>query len=467
MTVKFHNSLTRELQEFTPIVDGEVSVYSCGPTVYNYVHIGNLRAYVFNDLLRRYLKYRGYAVKHVMNITDVDDKTIRDSQKEKKSLKEFTEHYTEAFFNDLKILNIEIPEHLPRATDEIADMAAMIKTLVEKGHAYKTDKGDFYFKISTFADYGRLANIDLENLKKNATGRLNTEDEYDKESANDFALWKAYDEKDGDVYWETEIGKGRPGWHIECSVMSTKYLGQPFDIHTGGIDLLFPHHTNEIAQSECALDSKFVNYWLHNEHLIVNGRKMSKSLGNFFTLRDLLQKGHDPMAIRYELLKTQYRQRLDFQEDNMQQNVQTVGKFTDFLDRLNDVSQGTGWTGVAELAKKAEADFMAAMDNDLNISGGLAALFEFMNGVNRHIDELNVDDARQVRAAMEGFDTVLGIMGKREHGELESEVQALISEREEARKAKDFARSDEIRDQLLEMGIELKDTPHGTKWKKC
>ena len=296
--LKFYNTLGRKKQEFKPIKKGEVTMYTCGPTVYSYVHLGNLRAMVFYDLVRRYFKYKGYKLKHVMNITDVDDKTIRDSQKEGKSLKEFTEFYTKSFLDDLKTLNIEIAEVIPKATEEISGMVELIEILLDKGIAYKVDNGDIYFSIAKFKDYGKLALINPDKLKKNADGRLNNADEYDKEDARDFALWKSYDEKDGDVFWETSIGKGRPGWHIECSVMSAKYLGQPFDIHMGGVDLIFPHHTNEIAQSESAYDKKFCNYWMHNEHLIVNGEKMSKSLGNFYTLRDLLDKGYDSKAIK-------------------------------------------------------------------------------------------------------------------------------------------------------------------------
>lgn len=466
MTLSFYNSLSRKLEEFKPIEAGTVRMYSCGPTVYNYVHIGNLRAYVFNDLLKRYLKFSGYSVKHTMNITDVDDKTIRDSQKEGRKLTEFTQFYTEAFLEDLKTLFIEAPDDLPHATQEIDEMVSMIKALIEKGHAYQSDNGDVYFKISSFDDYGELANLKKANLKANAGGRLNAADEYSKENANDFALWKGYTKGDGDVFWDTDLGKGRPGWHIECSAMSTKYLGKSFDIHTGGVDLLFPHHTNEIAQSECAHGANFVNYWLHNEHLIVNGRKMSKSLGNFYTLRDLLEKGHKPVAIRYELLKTHYRQRLDFQEDNLASNLSTVEKFTDFIDRLTDVSSDATWLALDERLAGAEMSFKQSMDNDLNISGGLAAIFEFMNDINRNFNKLGKEDAHKVIALMKRFDTVLGVMQSSESKSLDAEVEALIKERAEARKAKDFARSDQIRDDLLARGIELIDTPQGTKWKK-
>jgi len=288
MAIKFKNSLSRVREEFKPIEPGKVKFYTCGPTVYNFAHIGNFRAYIFEDLLRRYLKYKGYDVYQVMNLTDIDDKTIRDSQKEGISLKDFTGRYIKAFFDDLDTLGIERAEQYPAATEHIPEMVELIKKLTENGYAYEVN-GNYYFKISAFKDYGKLANLDMAGLKAGA--RVAT-DEYEKDSVSDFALWKAWDEADGDVYWETEIGKGRPGWHLECSAMSMKYLGNHFDIHTGGVDNMFPHHENEIAQSEGATGEKFVNYWMHCEYLIVDGRKMSKSLGNFYTLRDIIDKGY-------------------------------------------------------------------------------------------------------------------------------------------------------------------------------
>ena len=463
MALKFYNTLGRKLMEFKPLVKGKVLLYSCGPTVYNYVHLGNLRAYVFVDVLRRYLKYKGYKLKHVMNITDVDDKTIRDSQKEGKSLKEFTEFYTKAFISDLKTLNIEIPEIMPKATESIEGMVKLVEVLLKKGIAYKTDNGDIYFSISKFKDYGKLALIDPEKLKKNADGRLDNSDEYEKEDARDFALWKAYDKEDGDVFWETPFGKGRPGWHIECSVMSAGNLGGTFDIHTGGVDLIFPHHTNEIAQSEAATGKKFCNYWLHNEHLIVNGEKMSKSLGNFFTLRDLLKKGYDPKAIRYELLSTHYRTKMDFREENLKKIPAVLQKFYDFLDKLDECS-GEGHD-VSKLIDKAEKTFEKEMDNDLNISGGLAAIFGFMTSVNKVMGKLSKKDAKEVSKLMMKFDSVLGVM-EHEKVDVSDDIQALVDKREEARKNKDFATADSIRDSLKEKGIVLEDTPKGVRWKK-
>jgi cysteinyl-tRNA synthetase len=458
--IKFYNTLTRKKEEFKPIKKGQVSLYSCGPTVYNYVHIGNLRAYVFVDLLKRYLTYKGFNVKHVMNLTDVDDKTIRDSQKQNKSLKEFTEFYTKEFLKDLETLNIIPANIMPKATESIEGMVKLVKILLSKGYAYKTEKGDIYFKISKFKDYGKMALIDPEKLKQNADGRL--DDEYDKEDARDFALWKAYRKEDGKVFWETELGKGRPGWHIECSAMSKKALGQPFDIHTGGVDLIFPHHTNEIAQSECAYDKKFVNYWLHNEHLIVNGQKMSKSLGNFYTLRDLLKKGYRPESIRYELLRTHYRAKLDFREEELKQIPNTLQKFYDFFAKLKEVD-GPG-IKVDKLIKKAKNEFEKAMDDDLNISGGLAAIFEFMTEVNKVMDKLNKDDAKKVKELMQGFDSVLGVMEKEE--EIPDKIMKIVKKREQARNERNWEKSDELRDKLKELGYFVEDSKKGTRVKR-
>ncbi|MBN2111604.1 cysteine--tRNA ligase [Candidatus Woesearchaeota archaeon] len=461
--LRFYNTLTRKKEEFKPLKKNEAKMYSCGPTVYNYVHIGNLRAYVFVDLLRKYLKYKGYKLTHVMNITDVDDKTIRDSKKEGKTLKEFTEFYTKAFLKDLKTLNIEKADIMPHATQEIEGMVALVKKLLEKGFAYKTDDG-IYFSISKFKNYGKLAKLDLEQLKAGASGRVKA-DEYDKENAHDFVLWKFWDADDGDVFWETEIGKGRPGWHIECSVMSSKYLGQPFDIHTGGVDLIFPHHTNEIAQSEAAEGKKFVNCWIHNAHLIVNGEKMSKSLGNFYTLRDLLEKGYNPMAIRYELLATHYRQKLDFREDNLKKIPATLQKFYDFFAKLGEAKPGKKSAEVAKLVSETKAKFEEALDDDLNISPALAAIFEFMTSVNKIMDTISAGDAEKIKKLMLDFDSVLGIM-QAEETEIPEEVRQLAEKRIEARKKKDWELSDKLRDEIKSKGFTVEDTKEGYRLKK-
>ncbi len=461
--LKLYNTLGRKKQEFKPIKAKEVHMYSCGPTVYNYVHLGNLRAYVFVDILRRYLKYKGFKLKHVMNITDVDDKTIGGSQEKKKTLKDFTEFYTKAFLDDLKTLGIEKPETMPNATDEIDGMVKLVKILLDKGIAYKAEDG-IYFSISKFKDYGKLAKLDLEQLKAGASGRVNA-DEYDKEDAHDFVLWKFWDAKDGDVFWETELGKGRPGWHIECSVMSSKYLGQPFDIHTGGVDLIFPHHTNEIAQSEAAEGKEFVKFWVHNEHLIVNGEKMSKSLGNFFTLRDLIKKGYLPMAIRYELLKTHYRQKLDFREDNLKKIPETLQKFYDFFQKLGEAS-GKGSKEIKKIIKEAKEKFENAMDDDLNIAPALAAIFEFMTSINKIMGDISSEDAKEIRKAMGDFDSVLGIM-KHEKEKAPKEVKDLAEKRLEARNQKDWELSDKLRDEIMQKGYLVEDTKDGYRLKNA
>jgi len=463
MSLKLYNTLGRKKQEFKPIKAKEVHMYSCGPTVYNYVHIGNLRSFIFVDLLRRYLKYKKFKLKHAMNITDVDDKTIRDSHKEKKTLKEFTDFYTKAFLDDLKVLNIEIPEIMPHATDEIKGMVNLVKKLLDKGIAYKAEDG-IYFSISKFKDYGKLAKLDLEQLKAGASGRVKA-DEYDKENAHDFVLWKFWDANDGDVFWETDIGKGRPGWHIECSVMSSKYLGQPFDIHTGGVDLIFPHHTNEIAQSEAAEGKQFVKFWVHNEHLIVNGQKMSKSLGNFFTLSDLLKKGYDPRAIRYELLSTHYRQKMDFREENLKKIPLTLQKFDDFFGKLEKAEGKENSKEVGNLVKEAKEKFEKAMDDDLNISAALAAVFEFMTKINKIMGGISSSDAGKIKKVMLGFDSVLGVM-EHEKEDIPKDVIELAEKRIEARKQKDWELSDKLRDEIKEKGYTVDDTKDGYRLKK-
>jgi cysteinyl-tRNA synthetase len=466
MTLRFTNTLTRKLEDFVPLKAGEVRMYCCGPTVYNYVHIGNLRNAVFNDLLRRYLKYRGYKVVHVMNITDVDDKTIKRARTEQKKLSEITEFYTKAFFEDLEALNVERPEITPRATEEIAPMVDLIQRLLDKGYAYRAAGGDIYFRISKLDNYYELAHLDRSTLVQGGSGRTNRTDEYTKEDASDFALWKAYDAADGDVFWDVPIGKGRPGWHIECSAMSAKYLGQPFDIHTGGEDLIFPHHTNEIAQSEAANRVKLAAFWLHNAYLLVDGRKMSKSLNNFYTLRDLLAKKLDPRAIRYELLKVHYRSPLDFRLEDFEANSKILERLDDLVAGLGQPKAGAGWGDCASAVTAAEQAFSAALDNDLNISEALAALFEFMNAVNRNSDALSQTNADAVLAALKKFDSVLGVIFPKAQA-LDAAAQSLIDEREAARKAKNFARADELRRELEKMGIIIKDTAKGTVWRKA
>ncbi len=465
--LKLYNTLTRKKELFKPLKDKKVGMYTCGPTVYNYPHIGNYRAYIAADLLKRYLKYLGYKVKHVMNITDVDDKTIRDSQKQRVSLKQFTEKYTKAFMEDLETLNIQKADIFPKATEHIKEMVNLVKKLLDKGFAYKGDDGSIYYSVSKFKDYGKLAHINIKELKAGARVK---QDEYTKETVSDFALWKAYSKEDGNVFWQTSIGKGRPGWHIECSAMSMKYLGKTFDIHTGGIDLIFPHHENEIAQSEAATGKKFVNYWIHNEWLLVNGKKMSKSLGNFYTLRDLLDKGYDPMSIRYVLLATHYRQQLNFTFKELEAAKNTINKLKDFMLRLQEIKSEKKNSDVLKIIIKAKTEFERAMNDDLEISPALAAIFNFMREINKLIanNELGRKDAELVYDQMLKFDSVLGLrLDKVEKEELTEEEKKLIEEREIARARKDYAKADEIREILKKKGITLEDTKEGVRWKKA
>ena len=461
--LRFYNTLTRQKEDFHPLRPGKVGMYTCGPTVYNYPHIGNYRAYIFEDLLRRYLQYRGYVVTQVMNLTDVDDKTIRDSQRAGLSLQDFTAIYKQAFFEDLRTLNIAPAEVYPAATDHIPEMVALIQQLLERGYAYETE-GSIYYRIARFPQYGKLAHFEAEELQSGASGRVDS-DEYAKDDVHDFALWKAWTPEDGEVYWDTPLGRGRPGWHIECSAMSMKYLGQHFDIHTGGEDNIFPHHENEIAQSEAATGTTFVNYWLHCRHLLVDQQKMSKSLGNFYTLRDMLGKGFKPKGIRYALLATHYRQPMNFTLDGLQAAENAVQRLSDFLHTLQ--TAGGESFDVHPLLQRTQDAFENAMDDDLNISGALGAIFEMVREVNRAManDQLSEDGARQVIALMHRFDTVLGLLTPDEET-VDSQVEALARERQEARQRRDFARADALRDQLRELGFVVEDTPQGPRLKR-
>ena len=465
MSLNLYNTLTRKKEEFKEIKKGYVNMYSCGPTVYNFAHIGNFRANIFADLIRRYIKYKGYKLKHVMNITDIDDKTIRDSKKEGVTLKEFTQRYTKYFFDDLETLNIEKVEVYPRATDHIKEMVNLVKKLLEKGYAYKADDA-IYYNIKKFKEYGKLSHLKIDELK---AGARVAQDEYDKEHVHDFALWKFWDENDGDVFWETELGKGRPGWHIECSAMSMKYLGETFDIHTGGVDLIFPHHENEIAQSEAATGKQFVNYWLHNEHLLVNNKKMSKSLGNFYTLRDLLEKGYSPRSIRYVLLATHYRQKLNFTFESLKAAENSIKRIDEFMVKLKEIKTEKNNKEIYVLIEKAKSDFEDAMDDDLNVSIALSVVFDFVKKINTFIMNENISkkDAEKAIKLMHDFDSVFGILKKQEKGEISKEIEQLIEKRQEARKNNDYELADKIRDQLKEKGIILKDTKDGVRWEKA
>ena len=462
---RFFNSFTREKEKFVPIEKGKVKMYTCGLTVYDFGHIGNYRAFIFEDLLRRWLEYRGFKVTQVMNLTDVDDKAIKASIKNKVPLKEYTERYTRAFFEDVATLNIEKAEHYPKATEHIPEMVALITKLIEKGYAYKGEDGSIYYEVSKFKDYGKLANIKVENLKLGSRVKV---DEYAKEEAQDFALWKAWNEEDGDAFWEAPFGKGRPGWHIECSAMSMKYLGETLDIHCGGVDNLFPHHENEIAQSEAATGKKFVNYWLHNEHLLIDGRRMAKSLGNYYTVRDLVTKGYDPKSIRYLLLATHYRQQVNFTFEGLEAAKNTLDRLTNFVHRLLDSDGKGSGEQLKLLIGQVQNGFENAMDDDLNISVALAALFDFIRDINNLIDGnmLSKEEAHEVYSLMLRFDKVLGVIGEiKKEEKLPKEAEELIRRREEARKAKDWKTADDIRQQLKAMGILIEDTSQGVKWR--
>ena len=469
--MRFYNTLGRNMQDFQPIEEKVAKMYTCGPTVYNSAHIGNFRAYLFEDLLRRSLEYHGYKVTQVMNLTDVDDKTIRDSRAAGLKLQDFTRKYKDAFFEDLRTLRIEPAEHYPEATTHIPEMIEMIRILFEKGFAYKSEDGSVYFSIAKFKDYGKLAKIDMEQQRSGV--RINN-DEYDKDSVADFALWKAWSESDGDVKWDSPWGPGRPGWHLECSAMSMKYLGRTFDIHTGGIDNMFPHHEDEIAQSEAANSCKFVNYWLHCEHLTIDKKKMSKSLGNFYTLRDLLNKGYSGKEVRWALIGTHYRSKLNFNLGLCDQARSTLKKFADFFGRLKALPQGTaGKEEALRLAADADKKFADAIGDDLNIAEALSAVFTLERAVNTALasNSFQSEAGGVILGQFRRFDRVLAVFdvdaASEEAEDVPAEIMALAQKRIEARKAKDFKTADEIRDSLKAQGWVIIDTPQGMKVKKA
>jgi cysteinyl-tRNA synthetase len=463
MVLKLFNSLGRKLQEFEPINRGEVRMYTCGPTVWNYAHIGNFRTFVFEDLLRRYLKFKGYRVYQVMNITDVEDKIIKGIRQTHKSLKELTEFYESAFMADLDALNIERADLYPRATEHIDDMVRLIKVLQEKGYSYQAPDGSHYFSVSKFKNYGALSGVRLDSLKP--AGRVASDHYEEKMEAADFALWKAWDQGDGKVYWETELGKGRPGWSIECSAMSMKYLGETFDIHTGGMDNKFPHHENEIAQSEAATGKKFVNYWLHSEFLNIGGKEMHKSAGNLVNLRDLLKAGWEPLTIRFFLITARYRETVDLTDSSLEQARAQRARLSDFISRLKSLEgPGKEDSKVPELLQ----DFENAMDDDLNTPRALSVLFSFVKQVNTLMDSksLSKADASKALDALRGVNSVLGVMEFGEE-ELPPRLAEMIARRDEARKRRDFRESDRLRADLLRAGIVVEDTPTGSRWKRA
>jgi len=462
MALRLYNTLGRRKMPFKPLHGKKVGMYTCGPTVYNYIHIGNLKSFLAEDVLKRYLLYKGYKVKHVRNLTDVDDKTINGSRMEGVSLGEFTEKYTKAFFEDIERVRILPADIYPKATGHIPEMAALIKKLLKKGIAYRGEDGSIYYGIKKFKKYGKLAGIDFRKLKAGARVKQDT---YEKSEAQDFALWKAWDREDGDAFWETEIGKGRPGWHIECSAMSMKYLGTTFDIHGGGEDLVFPHHENEIAQSEGATGKQFAKYWVHNAFLLVNGEKMSKSLGNFFTLRDL--KDYSPIAVRYLMISSHYRQPLNFTFEALRAGQNALDRINELVSKLRQ-HHGKDSGAIKKAVKMAGKKFEKAMDDDLNTPLAFAALFEFVRECNSLIDAGKIG-AKGAAAALEflrKIDGVFAVMDFEQKSEIAKEDLALINEREKARAEKRWADADAIRKKLLEKGIVLDDTPQGTTWKR-
>jgi cysteinyl-tRNA synthetase len=463
--LRFFNTMTRKKMRFVPLEKGKVKMYTCGPTVWDYAHIGNFRTYVFQDLLRRWLEYRGFKITQVMNLTDVDDRTIKASRARRVPLNVHTKQYIDAFFEHKRLLKIEEAEYYPRATEHVNETVEFVKKLMEKGYAYKADDGSVYYDISKFKDYGKLSRMNLKELKAGA--RVNV-DTYEKEQAWDFALWKAWNEEDGDVFWKTEIGKGRPGWHLECSVMSMKYLGETLDIHSGGVDLIFPHHENEIAQSEAVTGKKFVNYWMHGEYLMVEGERMAKHLGNFYTLKDLLDKGYNPRAVRYLLLSTHYRQQLNFTFEGLKAAQSAIERLTIFLQRLSEANGEPAGEELKKLMKTTKKDFEAALDDDLNITKALATLFDFIRDVNRMMDKGKVsgNEAETAQDLMMRFDRILAVIGEVKKELLSKDIENFIQQRETARKAKDWKTADEIRQTLYEMGIILEDTKTGVKWRK-
>ena len=464
MAVRFYNTLTRRVEDFHPLEEGKVRLYTCGPTVYNLAHIGNFRAFVFCDLLRRYLKYRGYEVFHVMNLTDVDDKTIRGSMEEGVSLQDYTARYKKAFFEDRDSLRIEPVEVYPEATEHIPDMVRTIERLAERGHTYVAE-GSTYFKIDTFPSYGKFANLDLSGMRAGARILADT---YEKEDARDFVLWKAWTPEDGSVFWDTPLGRGRPGWHIECSAMSQKYLGETFDIHGGGVDLIFPHHQNEIAQAEGATGKPFVHYWLHSEFLLVDGQKMSKSLGNFYTLRDILARGYKPVEVRYVLLATHYRQQLNFTFDVLTAARGALERVRDFMRNVRLADGQKAGEVLEEIIERRENEFVACLDDDMNIAPALGAVFNYVRDISRLVAEgkLAQEDSEKVLDKLQGWNKVLGLLDLEDDAMTDSEVLELIEQRVQARAKRDWDKADEIRLQLERKGIVLEDRRGGTVWKR-
>ena len=463
MALFLFNTLSQDISEFVPLKKNKVRMYTCGPTVYDFVHIGNLRTFVFQDILRRYLIYKGFELTHVMNITDVEDKIIAAAADQEMGIQSYTEKYTNAFLADMETLRIEQPDAMPHATDHIPDMVELINRLTDRGFTYQRD-GSTYFRIDRFSDYGKLARLDPSEVSSGISCDV---DEYSKEDSRDFVLWKA--RKPGEFHWDNNLGPGRPGWHVECSAMSMKYLGESFDIHCGGVDLIFPHHENELAQSEGATGKPFVKYWVHGAHLIVNGEKMSKSRGNFYTLRDLLGRGFSAVAIRYLLASVRYRTQLNFTFDGLAQASQAVQRVNDFLQKVREIpDHNSEGASLEERLCVAREGFEKGMDNDLNTSKALAALFVFIREVNPLLEKGDVgpSDKQAILEFFSSVHTVFASFQGEEEGIDDDQISALITEREQARLNEDYQRADEIRKQLEKADIVLEDTKEGTRWKK-
>ncbi len=475
--ILLQNTLTGRKEPFVPLTPGEVRMYTCGPTVYDFAHIGNFRTFVFQDILRRFLRMQGYRVLQVMNLTDVDDRIIQNAAAAGVGIREYTEKYIQAFLEDMRALSLEPPEHLVRATDHIDDMVRLIERLAGKGLTYSSD-GSIYYRIAKFPGYGKLSKIDLSGIQAGA--RVDV-DRYEKADARDFALWKA--PKPGEHFWETPLGAGRPGWHIECSAMAMKYLGETLDIHTGGVDLTFPHHENEIAQSEAATDKPFARYWLHAEHLIIESEKMSKSLGNIYTLRDLFAQGHKPSALRFLLAAVPYRRQLNFTWEGLQQAASSVERLRNIVARLGTEKFPEGHSAaIAGRAQQAEQQFEAGLADDLNTAVALAAIFDLVRDVNTAIDrgEFRHRDVAPVLAAMEKFDSIFALLKDDDAEKLralglepagaaltDAEIEALVAERQAARRRRDYQSADRLRQQLADRGIILEDTRDGSvRWKR-
>ena len=494
MALQLFNTLSGKVEEFHPLEDNLVRMYACGPTVYDYGHIGNFRTFVAVDVLRRFLKQSGYQLKHVMNITDVEDKIIRNAARDGVTVQEYTAKYTQAFLEDSDALNIERPELLVKATDHIQEMAHFIALLRDKGYAYAAEDGSYYFRIAKFPGYGKLSKKDFAGMADGARVDL---DEYEKDNARDFALWKA--PKPGEAAWDTEIGSGRPGWHIECSQMSMKYLGDSFDIHAGGEDLIFPHHENEIAQSEALTGEPFVHFWIHSRFLLVEGEKMAKSAGNFYTVRDLVLLGHRPSSIRFLLMSVPHHKPLNFTFDGLTQAANSVERLRNFKRRLQTSRFPEGANpGIAELSDRASSEMRAGMDDDLNTARALGAVFDLVRDVNAAVDngQVKTDDVHKILKALDQFDDIFAVLDDDDaakvrttvewataEGEVDkispaaaeiakaaalsdAEVEKLVTEHSQARQSRNFARSDAIRNQLAENGIILENTKDGVRWKR-